>query len=187
MSVYDMVTPRVCEESVVEELALPGDWSFDAFFVAAFPRLVGAMTLYCGGNHSQGEEIAQEALARACRDWSTVRTTTSPDAWVHRVALNLANSWFRRLRTHRRREHLLATREGESLESNDAPDLLGALGLLTPRQRQAIVLRYYADLSVAEAASAMRCAEGTVRALTAQGVDGLRRQLGEIEVTDHDS
>jgi RNA polymerase sigma-70 factor (ECF subfamily) len=138
----------VADDDETEVVADAGDWSFDAFFAASFPRLLGAMQLYCG-DRDQGEEVAQEAMARACRDWSTVRTASSPEAWVHRVALNVANSWFRRLRTHRQREHLLATAAHGAADVSEGRDLVAALRQLTPRERQAVVLRYFADLSVA--------------------------------------
>ena len=51
--------------------------------------------------------------------------------------------------------------------------------LLTARQREAIVLRYYAQLSGAETASVMHCAEGTVRALTYQAISSLRAHIEE--------
>jgi RNA polymerase sigma-70 factor (ECF subfamily) len=165
------------EESQTLEL------SFESFFAAAFDRLAGSMSLYASDRH-EGEEIAQEAMARACRDWEAVRTTTSPDAWVHRVGLNLANSRFRRARVRRSREHMLRRPQIAVSRSDDALALMGALAKLAPRQRQAVVLRYYADLSVADAASAMKCAEGTVRALTAQAIAALRERLGELEVVD---
>ena len=50
---------------------------------------------------------------------------------------------------------------------------------LPGRQREAISLRFLADLDVSRTARVMRCAEGTVRALTSQGVARLRRELGD--------
>lgn len=49
------------------------------------PRLVGAVTLYLG-DRDVAEDIAQEALARACAAWGRVRRMRAPGAWVHRVA-----------------------------------------------------------------------------------------------------
>src|SRR4051812_32240 len=66
-----------------------------AFLEAEYPRLVGTLSLYCG-NAESAEELAQEALARVCRDWAKVRKMNAPGAWAHRVAMNLAASHFRR-------------------------------------------------------------------------------------------
>lgn len=59
--------------------------------------LVGALGLYTG-DAALAEELAQEALARALLHWDRVGKARSPGAYVHRVAMNLANSHFRRRR-----------------------------------------------------------------------------------------
>lgn len=144
-------------------------------------RLVGALHLYTGDRDLAGE-LAQEALARACRDWAKVARMDAPGAWVHRVALNLAHSYFRR-RGAERRARARLTRERRPAETDpaDAIALRGAITRLPRRQRQAVVLRYYTQLSVAETATAMGCRPGTVRALTSQGLDGLRAHLATDE------
>jgi RNA polymerase sigma-70 factor (sigma-E family) len=152
-----------------------------AFVRTEHPRLVGALALYCG-DLDVAEEIAQEALARACRDWSTVSTLRSPGAWTHRVAVNLATSHFRRRAAERRaRARHGPSDDGVGREA-DAADVLAvrtAVAALPRRQRAAVVLRYYADLPVSEVAEALGCAEGTVKSLTAKAVAALRRELGE--------
>lgn len=47
------------------------------------------------------EDLAQDALLKACGRWSKVSTMTVPGAWLHRVAINLANSYFRRRKAER--------------------------------------------------------------------------------------
>jgi RNA polymerase sigma-70 factor (ECF subfamily) len=82
--------------------------------------------------------------------------------------MNLAKSHFRRRATARRSEE----RAAQEVESVDEGDLATVLTVrrevlaLPPRQRWALVLRYFADLSVRETADAMRCPEGTVKTLT---------------------
>lgn len=152
-----------------------------AFFVRQHGRLVGALHLYTGDRHL-AYELAQEALARACRDWEKVARMDAPQAWVYRVAMNLASSHFRRRRAERRAQGRMAL-ERPPPDSDVAVRVAvrEAIAELTSRQRQAVVLRYYGDLSVAETGKAMGCRPGTVRALTAQGLDGLRRHLGARE------
>ncbi len=67
----------------------------DAFCRREHPRLVGALTLHCG-DRWVAAELAQEALARVCADWPRVSRMQAPGAWVHRVAMNLCTSHFRR-------------------------------------------------------------------------------------------
>ena len=54
-----------------------------------------------------------------------------------------------------------------------------ALQALAPRQRAALVLRYYEDLTEAQTAEAMGCAVGTVKSQVSAGLGNLRRQLGD--------
>ncbi len=65
------------------------------FCEAEYPRLAGALTLYCG-RQDVAEEMTREALARACQDWAKVQEKDSPRAWLYAVAFNLTRSYFRR-------------------------------------------------------------------------------------------
>ena len=151
----------------------------DAFCRREHPRLVGALTLHCGDPHVAAE-LAQEALARACDQWSSVRRMDAPGAWVHRVALNLASSWFRRRAAERRASGRFAGRQVEDPgpDRADALAVRTAVATLPARQRTALVLRYYSDLSVEQTAEAMRCAPGTVKSLTSQALAALRERAG---------
>src|SRR4051794_33589310 len=66
----------------------------DGFCRREWPRLVGALSLFTG-DADLAEELAQETLARVCRDWRRVSQLAAPGAWAHRVAINLARSHFR--------------------------------------------------------------------------------------------
>lgn len=112
-------------------------------------------------------------------------------AWLRRVGLNLANSWWRRRFAERRALTLAAVTgpsAGDDAEPADAIAVRAAVAALPRRQRTAVALRYFVGLSVAETAVEMQCAEGTVKSLTSQGVTALRRALGEdtpVEVEEH--
>ncbi|HEY7874361.1 MAG TPA: sigma factor, partial [Actinomycetota bacterium] len=73
-----------------------------------YPRLIGALSLYCG-DRALAEEFAQEALARLCLHWHKVARMQSPRAWVHRVGINVAHSHFRRVVAERK----IRSRAGE--------------------------------------------------------------------------
>src|SRR5438445_3125860 len=90
------------------------------------PRLVGTLGYYTG-DPDLAEELAQDALLRACRDWSRVASFDSPGAWVHRVAINLANSAFRRRGAKRRADRRLQTRP----DRHHDPDTATAVALRT--------------------------------------------------------
>lgn len=169
----------------------PGEVDEAAAYCAEVrPWLVGALSLYCGDS-SVAEEIAQDTLARVWDRWSTVRTKSSPEAWTYRVALNLARSHYRRRSAERRaiaRTAAGALRDRTSpLDPTDAIVIRNAVAALPPRQKAALVLRYYSDLPVAETAAVLKCAPGTVKALTSQALTNLRASVPEfdrIEVPD---
>jgi RNA polymerase sigma factor (sigma-70 family) len=145
-----------------------------AFCRREWPRLVGSLSLFTGDG-DLAQELAQETLARVCRDWNKVSTLDAPGAWAHRVALNLARSHFRHRAVARRHAQRLAV--AVASEESDAATAIAvrtAVALLPVRQRTALVLRYFADLSVAETAETMRCPEGTVKTLTRQAILALR-------------
>ena len=82
-----------------------------AFCEREYPRLVGSLGLYCGDRHV-AEDIAHEALVRVARDWGRVRSMRSPQAWTHRVAINLANSHYRRRQAEPRANERSSPRGG---------------------------------------------------------------------------
>jgi RNA polymerase sigma factor (sigma-70 family) len=156
-----------------------------AFCRLEHPRLVGLLSLYCG-RPDVAEELAQEAVAVALSRWKDVESATSPSAWISRVAINLANSHFRRKAAERRaQQRLLQTPAETQTEDLDVREAVrAAVSRLPRRQRAALVLRFYADMTVAQAADAMGCSEGTVKALTHQGVSNLQRDRGIFELRE---
>lgn len=141
-----------------------------------WPRLVGLLTLLVGEPFT-AEELAQEVLIRVCRDPDRILAMVAPGAWIHRVAVNLANSHFRRLSAGRR-AHLRLTLErspDRAPNPTDGVAVRQALQALPVRQRSAIVLRYYADLSIRDIAATLSCPEGTVKTLIHDAIEALCR------------
>lgn len=159
------------------------DEALRAFCTREYERLVGALSLYTG-DRNLAQDLAQEAIARACADWPRVQGMDAPGAWLHRVALNLARSQFRRWRVARQKAHLLVPVPAEVDDPTAAIALRMAVAALPERQRRALILRFYADLPVREVARQMRCPEGTVKSLTSTAIQSLRaRGLTEASPT----
>jgi RNA polymerase sigma-70 factor (ECF subfamily) len=143
------------------------------------PRLVGMLGLYCG-DHDVAEDLAQEALIRLCRDWRKVRKLDAPDMWLHRVAINLAHSHYRRKTTERRVLSILGNRPHP--RGTDAEiETLELLTKLPHRQRAALLLHYYLDLPVREVAQVMEVPEGTAKTLIHRGTRSLHGDPGVEE------
>ncbi|MHB8467474.1 MAG: RNA polymerase sigma factor, partial [Acidimicrobiales bacterium] len=105
----------------VDEPGAPPD--LVTFCREEWPRLVGALALYCG-DRDTAEELAQEALVRVWRHWPNVREAASPRAWAHRVAINLANSWFRATLARRRAMSRLDPQGGDAHDDQDTAHTL---------------------------------------------------------------
>jgi RNA polymerase sigma-70 factor (sigma-E family) len=156
-----------------------------AFCERVRPKLVGALALYCG-DPALAEEHAHEALIRVWQNWSAVRAMDAPDAWVLRVAINGVHSFWRRRAAERRALVRVAGRRHDPSGVDSAPDVAvrRAVAALPRRQRLAVVLRFYLDLSVEETASWMDCSQGTVKAHTHKALAALRK-LPSLQEREH--
>ena len=152
----------------------------EEFCAQIHPNLVGVLVLQCK-DPRLAEEVAQEALARAWERWPSVATMEFPEAWVYRVSFTVLYSYFRRRAAERR-----AYQKSPLLDDGEVPDPAVALAVrqavagLPARERQAVALRYFADLSVEATAAAMGCRPGTVKSLTHHAMEHLRPLLDEI-------
>ena len=133
---------------------------------------------------AEAEDLVQECLFKVARRWPRVRKMDHPAAYARTVLVHLALDEGKR-RTRRRAE-LQASAAGLLDEHEDdaavrvlgrveaSADLMQALGELPPRQRVALVLRYFEDLSEADVAEAMGCSVGTVKSTTSRALERLR-------------
>ena len=163
------------------------DEEFSDFVAARWPRLVRTAVLV-GCSQAEAEDLVQTTLERCLRKWDRVRAADDRDAYVHRMLLNGFTSSRRRRWTHEHpTEHLPDTVADDELTGVDSADALTrALSRLTPEQRTAVVLRYYAHLSEQQMSQVLQVAPGTIksrlsRALTALAADPNLRELRGIQ------
>ena len=138
----------------------PGDYT--TFFRREVRSLVALAAAIAGADRA--EEIAQEALLRAHRDWDRIARYDKPGAWVRRVTINLATSSRRRRFTERR---ALERASSQRQLDTPPPEIDGFWALvrhLPDRQAAAVALHYLDDMSIADIADALGCAEGTAKA-----------------------
>lgn len=152
--------------------------AFADLFRSEHPRLVALVTALTG-DRALAEDVAQEALLRAFREWDRIADYERPGAWVRRVAVNLATSAGRRRRSERRALTRVAARPQPTADDPAAnpSDLWARVRDLPARQATALVLFYVGDASVADVARTMECAEGTAKALLHQGRTALAARL----------
>jgi RNA polymerase sigma-70 factor (ECF subfamily) len=159
---------------------MAGSGSFEEFYADAVGRLLGQLFPVTGDLH-EAEEIVQEAFARGAVRWPRLRGYEQPEAWVRRVAMNLAADRARRLRRQARALLRAGPPPQVPSVSVETLALLEALRTLPVRQRQAIVLHYLVDLPVEEVARTLALRDGTVKSLLARGRRALAARLGEPE------
>jgi RNA polymerase sigma-70 factor, ECF subfamily len=124
------------------------------------------------------EDAVQEALARAWERSERGEHIRNLEAWVTTVALNLARSGLRRVRSERAaRERLRGRQPIEPSETR--VDVVRALSALPRRQREATVLRYYLGYDVKEIADVLRIREGTAKTTLHRARLALAERLGE--------
>ena len=150
---------------------------FGQFMAARWPGLV-RLAYGLTGDRWLAEDVAQAALASAYAAWWRVRRADDPDAYVRRILVNTSNRRFRRRRIT---EHAREPGDLPDRAVADPCDLIGqrsallsALRELPGRQRAIVVLRYWEDLSDAQVAAALGCAEGTVRSQASRALAKLR-------------
>ena len=133
---------------------------FDEWYAREHPRMLAAVAV-AAGDVSLAEEATAEAFARALERWERVSQMDSPAGWVFTVARNL----LRRRWTRRRIRARLLEGHGPDRTERFEPlqaEIWETVAQLPPRQREAVALRYIADLTEAQVAEAMGVAPGTV-------------------------
>jgi RNA polymerase sigma-70 factor (sigma-E family) len=162
---------------------------FTAYVAASSARLRRTAFLICG-DWQHAEDAVQNAMVKLYTSWARVRDRESLDGFVRTT---LVRGLIDESRRPWRREHpvevlpeRIASGAGRS-GSDDRMTILGALAAVPPRQRAVLVLRFYQDCDVAEAALLLGCSEGTVKSQTARGLARLRELLGDVELAHADA
>jgi RNA polymerase sigma-70 factor (sigma-E family) len=136
---------------------------FRDFVAARGPALSRAAYLLTGDHHA-AEDLVQSALARVLRHWRKL-CDGDAEGYVRRTMYNLQMSWWRRRRVPERLAAAPPEPPGSDPHRTTAlrMSLERALAVLSPRQRAVIVLRYYEDLTEAQAADVLDCSVGAVK------------------------
>lgn len=153
---------------------------FDRLYRATYQRVFASLVLILR-NPAAAEDAAQEGYLRAFRAWKNWKQEAPAEAWLYRIALNVAF-------THRRREQLFQIGEvirrlGRPKDPDPSdtaqPDLVRELRALPPKQSAALVLRHLHGFTNREIAAAVGIPERTVASRLAAAKTRLRARLGD--------
>jgi RNA polymerase sigma-70 factor (sigma-E family) len=139
----------------------------------------GRLAYLLTGDLALAEDLVQEAFVRVVGRFRHLRVPDAFEAYLRRTIVNLHTSQLRRNRV----ERAYLEREGRAPNEATMPDVVAreelwrAVLALPPRQRAAIVLRFYEDLSERETADALGCSTTAAKSLVARAMQTLRAQI----------
>jgi RNA polymerase sigma-70 factor (sigma-E family) len=151
--------------------------TFDEFMAARWGPLFRTAYLLTGDRH-QAEDLLQDALARTCVRWSSIRDKGAADAYVRQAMVRqMTRQWPRRKREVPTDELPEPSYDGGLDVRADHLDLWTEIRRLPPRMRATIVLRYVEDLTAEATAEALGCSVGSVKSPTHHALRRLRVAL----------
>jgi len=150
---------------------------FEEFVVARSGALLRTAYLLTG-NHQDAEDLVQTALLKAVPEWGKVR---EPESYVRRILAHESISRWRRRRWRESSTEALPELPAAGGDVDNRLLLRQALGLLAPRQRAVIVLRYFDDLTEAQTAEALGISVGTVKSQARDALARLRALIPDLD------
>lgn len=147
------------------------DHDFERFYLAEYPLQVRRAYLFLGST-DDAQEIVQDAFIEMLRRWDVIG---EPGPYLDRIVVNRCRDLYRR---RKRKARILPLLRPDAPIAESDP-LWDALDQLPFRQRVAVVLRYYGDLSTTEIAERLDAPAGSVGPWISRGLQTLRRSLDE--------
>lgn len=162
------------------------DGEFSAYAGARWGTLVRS-AVFLGCTIDEAQDVAQTALLRCYTSWSRVRKADDPDAYVFRILLNCHRDSRRRRWWGERPTAAVPDRptDNDPTATADTVDAVHrALGELSERNRQVMVLRYYADLSEQQTGRVLDISPGTVKSRLSRGLAQLANSPHLADLTE---
>lgn len=151
---------------------------------SAHAQRVGRLAYFLVGDRELAQDLVQEAFLKVFARWGNLREAHSFAAYLNRTVVNLSHKTHRRRGVERRylerQPGVEAVAPQRDFETAD--ELWRQLQLLPQRQRTALVLRYYEDLTDQQAAEAMGCSETAIASLVQRALSALRKNAPAAEV-----
>jgi RNA polymerase sigma-70 factor (ECF subfamily) len=153
---------------------------FNRLYATSYGKILGTLTAMLG-DRAAAEDCTQDAFERAYKKWPTWQPIAPAEAWVHRIAVNAAVSYKRKMRLRevgeviRRIGRPGLAPDPQVLAENS--DLAAALAKLPPKQAAVIVLRHYHGYTNRSIAQALGIPERTVASRLAVAKGRMRQML----------
>lgn len=157
---------------------MTSELEFTEFAVAASPRLRRAAFLLCGDWHT-AEDLVQTTMTKVFVSWRKIRRQDAAHAYAARTLVNTYLTDKRLKRSGEVSTDKLPERPAELPAPETRIVVIDALAMLPPKSRAVVVLRYWADMSVEQAAAVLGCSPGNVKSQRARALDKLRVILGD--------
>ncbi|HEY2075399.1 MAG TPA: SigE family RNA polymerase sigma factor [Streptosporangiaceae bacterium] len=163
----------------------PRDAEFADFVATREASLRRLAILLCQDWH-KADDLVQSAITKLYVHWRKAKAADSMDAYVRAIVVRefldeRRSSWARRVTLTSQ----LPDRPAAGIDPETALDMQAAIASLPPRQRATLVLRFYCDLSVEQAAQVLGCTPGTVKSQTAKALTSLRIAFSPNSDTTH--
>ena len=156
--------------------------SLTVLYTAHYRGLV-RLAAYLTGDPGNAEEVVQDAYVKVLGRWGGLRDLDKGEAYLRQAVVNLSRSRLRHRGVVERNAPApapdTASAEAGAMLQLERAAVVRALTELPKRQREALVLRYYTDLTEAQTAHAMGISVGAVKSHTFRGMAALRHLLEE--------
>ncbi len=177
----------MCEEELIRR-SQTGDWSAFELLVERYRTVLTRTAYLMTRDRESVEDVMQEALVQEWRDLPSFRPIGSFKSWMMKILVNKIRKHYRRKRVStvalESATEVPENSEGldETIERREEARLLRqALELLSRDHREALVLRYFNELTVPEIAQTLGCREGTVKSRLSRALSRLQRALSDLE------
>jgi RNA polymerase sigma-70 factor (sigma-E family) len=161
------------------------DAEYTEYVMARLSSLRRLAAVLCG-DWQHADDLVQATLIKLYAGWGRVRAAAHPDAYaravlVHEFIHERRSGWAKRVSLSGR----VVDSPAPTTDQDAVLDLRAAVAALPDRQRATLVLRYYCDLNIDQAAEILGCSPGTVKSQTARALEAVRRALGPASAADY--
>lgn len=183
---------HLSDETLVEEIRAGSQAAF-GLLMERYQRLVYRIGYSYSSRNEDALDISQNVFLKAYHKLDSFKGKGPFKAWLLRIAHNESVNWTRKHKYHRDVDELTPAnaprlrpvQDHEVLRREYQELLRDEMEHLNDRQRQAVTLRYFEDMSMKEIAGVLECSEGVVKSILFRSLEKLRNRLTTLRRDDH--